>query len=88
MLLSVLAGTALALPADLLDPFAVRNQSPVIQVCGLPVWYGNGSLKPGEWEALVSRDVASHFFRNSNDPEYLLFDGESDRFALALRRRF
>jgi len=66
----------------------VRNQSPVIQVYGLPVWYGNGSLKPGKWEGLVSLDVASHSFRNSNNPEYLLFDGESDRFALALRRRF
>ncbi len=86
LFLSLLSGNARAAAPGLLDPFAVRNQSPLVQVYGLPVWYGNSSLAPGAWEGLFSLDVANHYSRNSNAQETILFDGESDRFALALRR--
>ena len=82
--------TLAALPAradtGLLEPFAVRNQNPLVQGYGLPVWYANSRLAAGEWEGLFTADVASHYSRHYNAREDILFDGETDRFALALRR--
>lgn len=86
VLSTIVAAKAAAAPPALLEPFAVRNQNPLVQVYGLPVWYGNGPLDAGEWEGLFSLDVANHYSRQSNGQEAILFDGESDRFALALRR--
>ena len=86
-LFTFLVGTALATPSPgLLEPFAVRNQNPFTQVYGLPVWYGNSTLPAGDWEGLLSADVASHFSYHNQGDEHILIDGETDRFALALRR--
>lgn len=86
LLCLLLAPAPVLAATGLLEAFAVRNQNPLVQGYGLPVWYGNSRLAPGEWESLFSVDVASHFSRHYDAREYVLFDGESDRFALALRR--
>ena len=69
--------------AGLASPLSVSNQSPLVQIHGLP-GMGRASLLPdGQLESLFSVDVASHFIRQQSGPEVLLLDGESYRYALS-----
>lgn len=68
--------------ADLASPLSVSNQSPLVQIYGLP-GMGRASLLPaGQWESEFSVDLSSHFIRQQGGSETLLLDGETYRYAL------
>jgi hypothetical protein len=68
-----------------IEPFYTYNQSPLIQVHGLPP-VDNASVVPvGHARGLISLDVANNYVVESNDRENLTLDGESYRFTLAAR---
>lgn len=85
----VLAALALAYatPAGGTDitPFYTANQSPLVQIFGLPAADNATVLPPGKASALLAVDVASNNAKDISARENILLDGESYRFTLALR---
>lgn len=84
----LLAAPALAGRAAALEivPFQTANRSPVVQIFGLP---GPGRallLPPGGTTAEFAVDTANNFAKNTDGNETSLFDGETYRFNLGLRR--
>lgn len=68
-----------------ITPFYTFNQSPLVQIYGLPAAESAAVETPGSTFALVSFDIANNYARDGNDRESILLDGESDRLTLALR---
>jgi len=81
----LLASATTGFAADLYAPFPTYNQSPLVQIYGLPDPGSARLLAAGEREARVSVDVANHFFAEAHPAERLLLDGETHRLAVALR---
>ncbi len=80
LLLSAPAGAA----DDLLAPLAIRNQSPLVQIHGLPADL-NPNLPPsGRVRARLALDIANNFAKGTVPGEQILLDGESYRTTLAL----
>ncbi|HET6418882.1 MAG TPA: DUF3187 family protein [Geobacteraceae bacterium] len=74
-------------PADCVEitPFYTYNQSPLIQIHGLPA-IDNAALVPvGRLGTLLSVDAANNFSVDSNASESVTLDGETYRFTLAGR---
>ncbi|HEX7045718.1 MAG TPA: DUF3187 family protein [Burkholderiales bacterium] len=71
--------------ADPYAPFPTYNQSPLVQIYGLPDPGSAHVLAAGEREARVSVDVANHFFAEAHAAERLLLDGETHRLTVMLR---
>ncbi|MBE0596324.1 MAG: DUF3187 family protein [Desulfuromonadales bacterium] len=69
-----------------ITPFRVTNQTPLVQIFGLPPAAGGQTLETGRSELLLAVDVASHFTNNSRGDESIVLDGETYRYTLALRR--
>ena len=68
-----------------ITPFYTRNQSPLVQIFGLPA-IGNASLLPdGKADARVIVDLANNYVDDSNPRESILLDGESTRLTLDFR---
>ncbi len=83
--LSLLALTTPARAVEI-DPFPTSNQSPLVQIFGLPS-AGPASLLPaGKFTLDVAEDVASNFAHDETSREKILLDGESYRTTLTLRR--
>ena len=85
VLLLACSTSAAAAPLDIL-PFQTANRSPVAQLFGLP---GPGSallLAPGENAVAFAAETAQNYAEDSSADEAVLFDGESYRFNLGLRR--
>ena len=83
-LLTLLGGAA---GAAEITPFYTQNQSPLVQIFGLPA-AGNAVVSAtGHGEGLLALDVASNFAHGTNGAsgETILLDGESYRTTLALR---
>jgi len=77
-----------ALPALEITPFHTQNQSPLVQIYGLPA-LGDGKVLPfhkAEGKFLV--DLANHYIDDSNPQESILLDGESTRLTLEGRFGF
>lgn len=66
-------------------PFYTWNQSPLIQIFGLPAAERAILLPHGRVEGLLAMDVASNFAHDETSRERILLDGENYRFTLALR---
>ena len=66
-------------------PFYTINQSPLIQIHGLPPIDNARLVAVGRVEGIASADVANNFAINSNNTERITLDGESYRFVLAAR---
>ncbi|HEY5975509.1 MAG TPA: DUF3187 family protein [Geobacteraceae bacterium] len=84
----VLAGCvllpALATGAEL-TPFQTFNQSPLVQIFGLPA-AGPATVAPaGSLVVSLVQDVANNFAEDGNAREQIHLDGESYRTTLALR---
>jgi hypothetical protein len=74
-----------ALPAVEITPFYTQNQSPLVQIFGLPS-IGEGSLLPQrKIDARLIVDLANNYVSDSNLRESILLDGESTRIALDVR---
>ncbi len=85
LLLPALATPAWAAPLDIV-PFQIANRSPVTQLFGLP-GPGSALLLPPDANAIeFAEDTVQNFAHDSSGDEAVLFDGESYRFNLNLRR--
>jgi hypothetical protein len=63
-------------------PFATKNQSPLVQIYGLPS-AGNARLvPPGETEIRMVLDYASNYVEDRNAVESITLDGETARITL------
>jgi hypothetical protein len=75
----------LFLQAAEITPFYTQNQSPLVQIYGLP-FIGDPSLAaPGKADFRLMLDLASNFVDDSNPRESILLDGESTRISLDAR---
>ncbi len=74
-----------ALPAVDITPFYTQNQSPLVQIFGLPS-IGEAFVVPQrQVDARLIVDLASNYVNDSNRRESILLDGESTRIALDVR---
>lgn len=83
LLLLALAAPA---PAAGIDPFPTSNQSPLVQIFGLPSAGSATVLPTGKYALDVAEDIASNFAHDETSREAILLDGESYRTTLILRR--
>jgi hypothetical protein len=81
------AGTAAAAAAYTdVEPLESFNQSPLIQIYGLPALGPARVLSPGETRLALHLRLANNFTASSNPTESLTLDGETHRFSLAWRQ--
>ena len=78
-----LASVAMPLQAEP-TAFATVNQSPLVQIFGLPV--AQPPLRFGEVEAELSADLSNNYLVLANARESLVLDGESYRTQVRFRR--
>jgi hypothetical protein len=72
--------------ADLaITPFYTFNQSPLVQIFGLPAPESAVIQQPGHYWSLLAVDAANDFARDVSSRERVNLDGESYRLNLALR---
>jgi len=68
-----------------ITPFYTFNQSPLVQIYGLPAAESAIIQPPGHAWSLLAIDVASNYTSHVTNRESILLDGESDRLTLAVR---
>lgn len=68
-----------------IDPFYTFNQSPLVQIYGLPATESATVQPVGKALGLLSLDVANSSYDWGTAQEKLIIDGESERMTLALR---
>ncbi len=74
-----------ALPAVEITPFYTQNQSPLVQIYGLP-FIGDALLLPArKADVRLIVDLANNYVKDSNPRENILLDGESTRISLDVR---
>lgn len=66
-------------------PFNAINQSPLVQIFGLPAPGNAAVLDKGRQEFLVSQDIANSLAIDSSSREMIILDGEGYRTLLAIR---
>lgn len=71
-------------PFDII-PFHTRNQSPVVQIFGLPAISDSRTLPAGGTALTLVLDIANHYVDDSARNERITLDGETYRLALAGR---
>ncbi|MBE0598011.1 MAG: DUF3187 family protein [Desulfuromonadales bacterium] len=84
VLVGVWASSAAAAPIEI-EPFYTRNQSPLVQIFGLPPAEGGELFAPGRTSAKLILDVANVFAKGTNENHEVRLDGEIYRLTLALR---
>lgn len=77
---SICGADALSIP-----PFYTFNQSPLVQIHGLPAAESALIQSPGRTWSLLAIDVANNFVTRDTTLESLTLDGESYRLTVALR---
>ena len=85
LFLLVLLGMAGVAGAADLTPLATRNQSPLVQIYGLPAAAPATVLAPRQSAVSLTEDVASNNIEVDGPNESLLLDGETYRTTLRLR---
>ncbi len=68
-----------------ITPFYTQNQSPVIQIFGLPSIGNPHIIPPKKTDVRLILDLASNFVEDQNPKESILLDGESARFTVDAR---
>ncbi|WP_157698682.1 DUF3187 family protein [Geobacter sp. DSM 9736] len=68
-----------------ITPFHTFNQSPLIQIFGLPAIEGGTLAGRGRMSVLVAADLASNHGIDKTDTEDITLDGETYRATLAVR---
>ncbi len=66
-------------------PFQTQNQSPVVQIFGLPAISDSRILPAGSRELTLALDIANNYVDDSTRNERITLDGETYRLALAGR---
>ncbi|NVN92596.1 MAG: DUF3187 family protein [Desulfuromonadales bacterium] len=83
-LLALLCSALPGLAADMeITPFRTANQSPLVQIFGLPAESSSAITPPGRLRLRLSMDVASEYTTHSSNGEQITLDGESYRWVLA-----
>lgn len=80
-LLIIISYPAITDAADIV-PFATHNQSPLIQIFGLPAIGDSTVLNQAQKQVGLSLDLASNYTSNSANGENIVLDGESLRVNL------
>lgn len=68
-----------------ITPFYTFNQSPLIQIYGIPAAENSVVQAPGKVWTLLAVDVANSYLVRETAHEKLLLDGEGERLTLTLR---
>jgi hypothetical protein len=63
-------------------PFNTKNQSPIVQIYGLPAAGNAILLSPGQKEFRMMLDYASNYVDDANAGEHLVLDGETARITV------
>ncbi len=75
-----------AAAADMeITPFDTFNQSPLVQIYGLPHDTGADIVPPGKFSITLNQDLSSNYTASSTSHEQILLDGETYRIAFAAR---
>jgi hypothetical protein len=83
---SLLCSAVIAAATDLeITPFRSVNQSPLVQIHGLPTETSASITPVGRSIFFLTQDVANNFVFSGTKFETLLLDGESYRWTLAFR---
>ncbi|BCR05991.1 hypothetical protein DESUT3_30600 [Desulfuromonas versatilis] len=84
---ALLCASLLPLPAFALElyPLGTSNQSPLVQLFGLPYPETSRVLDQGRFAAALTLDAASNFTESQTATEEIVLDGETYRYTLALR---
>lgn len=82
--LACLSGTAAAADMEI-TPFRTSNQSPLVQIFGLPAESDATITPAGHVTFNLTQDVASDYTFADTAREHILLDGESWRWTLAAR---
>ena len=78
------AGVSTAADMEI-TPFGVLNQSPLIQIYGLPHDTGADIVPPGKFRVALNQDLSSNYSVSSGAREQVTLDGETYRLTLAAR---
>lgn len=68
-----------------ITPFSTFNQSPLIQIFGLPHDTGSDIVSPGKFRISLNQDLSSNYTVNDSTHEQVTLDGETYRASLAAR---
>jgi len=78
------AGVAAATDMEI-TPFSTFNQSPLIQIYGLPHDTSAEILTPGTFRVSMNQDLSSNYTVSSSTNEHITLDGETYRLAFVAR---
>jgi Protein of unknown function (DUF3187) len=86
LLICVLLPPLAALAADFeITPFKTGNQSPLVQIYGLPHDTGADIVPPGTFHVSLNQDLSSNYTVHSSTREQVTLDGETYRTTFAAR---
>jgi hypothetical protein len=68
-----------------ITPFKTGNQSPLVQIYGLPHDTGADIVPPGKFHVSLNQDLSSNYTVSSSTREQVTLDGETYRVAFAAR---
>ncbi len=77
-------GTASAADMEI-TPFSTFNQSPLVQIYGLPHETSAAIVPPGSFHVALTQDLSSNYTVNRNGQEKITLDGETYRTTFSAR---
>jgi hypothetical protein len=88
VLVTALCAWSAPLRAEYLQPYEIVNQSPLVQIHGLPYAHAARLLLSGVQRITLHSEISSHFVEDEQGAEALMLDGETTRIALVLAGGF
>jgi hypothetical protein len=86
LFLSLLCSVGVASAADMeITPFSTFNQSPLVQIYGLPHDTSADIVLPGKFRIGLNQDLSSNYTVHSTAREQIILDGETYRTTFAVR---
>jgi hypothetical protein len=86
LVLALICFAVPCLAADMeITPFRTINQSPLVQIFGLPAESSAAVTPAGHLTVSLTQDIASEYTVDRNSSEEIVLDGESYRWTLAAR---
>lgn len=83
---SLLCSVGVAAAADMeITPFQTGNQSPLVQIYGLPHDTGADIVLPGKFLVALNQDLSSNYTVKNNAQEQITLDGETYRLGFTAR---
>ena len=86
MFVSLLCSVGVASASDMeIIPFSAFNQSPLVQIYGLPHDTAAEIIPPGKFRMSINQDLSSNYTVSKSSREQITLDGETYRLAFAAR---